>query len=109
MNQNLAGTAHRIGISEATYRRLYSLFLESARVDLNELISSLSSGNRQSAASCAHQIFGAATNMDLHSIAQDAREIENLILDNHTDDLPALIALLSQRITAASTALEDPT
>jgi len=68
--------AENLGLEKHEYMKLLSLFLETASSDMSKLQSAIEEKDAQKAAVAAHSIKGAAGNLRLIKIHENAKEIE---------------------------------
>ena len=73
---DIVGWAEKLGMEEADARRLVSIFLETTERDLLLLQEAISARDGEKVRSTAHNIKGAAGNLDLERIARAALELE---------------------------------
>ncbi len=73
---NIKELAEELGLEEEEYLELIELFLDRSMSDLNELNTAVETKDAEKAASVAHSIKGAAGNLGLMELYEEAKKIE---------------------------------
>jgi HPt (histidine-containing phosphotransfer) domain-containing protein len=75
---NIKESAENLGLEEEEYLELIELFIETGITDLANLQSAVEKKRAQEVAYAAHSLKGAAANLGLASIAEIAKQIEEM-------------------------------
>jgi HPt (histidine-containing phosphotransfer) domain-containing protein len=97
-DMNVADLAEELGLEEEEVRGLIMTFLESTEKDLLLLGRAFSEGNTEELGSVAHNIKGAASNLELNQIAETARAIENKARSGILEDPASQIQRIRDRL-----------
>jgi HPt (histidine-containing phosphotransfer) domain-containing protein len=97
--------AEEFGMDEEDVRRLYLTFLESTEQDLILLDQAFTEQDAEKLRATAHQIKGAAGNLELEVIAEAARRIEEKARCGIIEDPAAHIAHIRTRLELIRTQL----
>jgi HPt (histidine-containing phosphotransfer) domain-containing protein len=97
-----AHAAQEIGISTAAYLRLCRLFVQSTRRNLAELKSAAEAADFSAASEKAHEIKGAARNMEFDTLTQIAVMIRRSAERSKTEELGVLISRLQEEFDQLS-------
>jgi HPt (histidine-containing phosphotransfer) domain-containing protein len=95
---NVADLAEELGLEAEELRRLILTFLEATEQDLLLLSRAFSEGDAQKLGATAHQIKGAAANLELDEIAEAAKAIEEKARSGIIEDPAAPIQLIHDRL-----------
>ena len=82
---NLKELGENIGLDEDEYRELIELFLETGRVDYDQLKKAFDAGDAAQVSRSAHTPSGAAGNLGLMPVHEVAKRIELAAIDNRMD------------------------
>ncbi len=76
-NYNWEATAAQIGLAEIDFIRMVEVFIRETEADLKKLQQACDLGDSEKTALTAHNIKGAALNMEFDQLAQAAKNLEN--------------------------------
>lgn len=82
-----------------------SPFLEDTPANLTQLELAVQEGNADTVRAVAHSIKGSSGNLGATTLAQLAKEVEELAIEQRTDEMRPLVARLKQAYDAVSTVL----
>lgn len=103
---NVAQLARDIGLEEGDYLELLDLFVHTTRSDLTSIAEAVASGDAQKAASAAHSIKGAAANLGLGDMSDEARTIEERSRGGRLDETGDAVRALEERLTSLAGSLK---
>ncbi|MGD8701267.1 MAG: Hpt domain-containing protein [Desulfosarcina sp.] len=86
---NLKALAEKIGLEEDEYRELAELFLETGRVDFEQMETALDAADADEVSRRAHTLRGASGNLGIMAVHEVAKRIEMAAIDNRLDDAAA--------------------
>jgi len=102
-----AAAAEEIGISEESYKKLCSLFLETMKEDTAGLREALSTERRKDIRSLAHHIKGAAANLDFMTLSIKAEELQKAADDEDMELLRLKADLLLEEYKKIQISIEE--
>jgi HPt (histidine-containing phosphotransfer) domain-containing protein len=88
--------AEELGLEAHEVRRLVLTFLESTEQDLILLSQAFSEGDAEKLRAAAHQIKGAAANLELNEIAEAAEQIEDRARSGILEDPAAQLKMIQK-------------
>jgi len=88
----------RLGLSEAEFKEVVRLFIESSVADMESFTSAVRIGDPAGAAAAIHSIKGAALCLGLNDISRTAREVELRSRQGRLDGLAEAAAAIKREI-----------
>jgi HPt (histidine-containing phosphotransfer) domain-containing protein len=104
---NAAQLARDIGLEEADCLELLDLFAQTTRSDLTAIAEAVTSGDAQKAVSAAHSIKGAAANLGLGDIADEARTIEERSREGRLGEIGDAVQALETHLASLLRSLKE--
>jgi len=102
---DLSRLAENLGLTKDEYLELIELLIETGRVDLEMAEAALKNQDAEEAAHRLHSIKGAAGNLGLMEMYEDAKQGERMAGKGMLDQLPEVIQELRSKLdTLATTA-----
>lgn len=95
---DLETVASELGLERHEFLELLGIFLEAAREDLARLEPALSGGDLGTAAAAAHSLKGAALNLGLMAIADQARFLEQAAKSSNLTGVEGHLAILKNQL-----------
>jgi HPt (histidine-containing phosphotransfer) domain-containing protein len=86
---NFKALGEKIGLEEDEYRELAELFLETGRVDFEQMKTALDAADADEVSRRAHTLRGASGNLGIMAVHEVAKRIEMAAIDNRLDDAAA--------------------
>jgi HPt (histidine-containing phosphotransfer) domain-containing protein len=102
---DITALAAELGLKEEDVRRLILTFLDSTEQDLVLLGEAFSERDAEKLHATAHHIRGAAGNLELNEIAEEARKIEEKASGGVIEDLSDSISFINSRLDMIRTDL----
>jgi HPt (histidine-containing phosphotransfer) domain-containing protein len=99
---NIQELAENLGLERDEYLELLDLFIDTAASDVSALQSAIGEGNGEKAVGAAHSLKGAAGNLGLMEIHEQAKKIEADARDNRLDDVAGAVPTLRNKLEAIS-------
>ena len=99
---NIQELAENLGLEKEEYLELLDLFIDTADSDINELQSAIGEGNGEKAVGAAHSLKGAAGNLGLMEIHEEAKKMEADARDNHLEAVAGAVPTLRNKLDAIS-------
>jgi HPt (histidine-containing phosphotransfer) domain-containing protein len=95
---NLRQLAEDLGLEEDEFMELAELFIETGLSDLDNLRYAALEGNATVAASAAHSLKGAASNLGFMEIHDAAKKIEKNLRNNRLEGAPESAQALKMKL-----------
>lgn len=86
---NFKELGEQIGLDEEEYQELAELFLDTGRVDFDELKTALADADADEVSRRAHTLSGASGNLGMMGIHEVAKRIEMAAINHQLDSVPA--------------------
>ena len=97
---NIQELAENLGLEKDEYLELLDLFIDTAASDISELQAAIEEENGEKAVGAAHSLKGAAGNLGLLEIHEQAKKIEADARDNCFDDVAGAVPKLRNNLDA---------
>jgi HPt (histidine-containing phosphotransfer) domain-containing protein len=95
---NFKELGENLGLDEDEYRELVELFVDTGSAEFERLKTGIAANDKDTMVRSAHTIKGAAGNLGLMEIHEEAKKIEHLISQGRTDDLDQAMQILEKMI-----------
>lgn len=89
-----------LGLEEDEYRELVELFVDSGSAEFSKLKDAVSTNDLEQIRRSAHTIKGAAGNLGLMDVHEEAKKIEASADNGKTDDLADAVQVMGGQIQA---------
>jgi HPt (histidine-containing phosphotransfer) domain-containing protein len=95
-NMDFKVLADRLGLEVDEYKELIALFIETGRNDLKVLEDALRNNDAPMVVERSHSLKGAAGNLGLTEIYENAKEIENRSRDNNFEGIENYMKMIKE-------------
>jgi HPt (histidine-containing phosphotransfer) domain-containing protein len=95
---NFQELAENLGLEEDEYLELLQLFIDTSGSDMIRLQSAIEVKNGEKAVVAAHSLKGAAANLGLMEIHEQAKKMEADARDNRFDDVAEAVPTLKNKL-----------
>jgi HPt (histidine-containing phosphotransfer) domain-containing protein len=99
---NIKESAENLGLEEEEYLELIELFIETGITDLANLQSAVEKERIQEVVYAAHSLKGAAANLGLTSIAEIAKQIEEMAHEDRLEGAMEAIRSIKMELDAVT-------
>ena len=104
---DLRGQADQIGIDCVALKKIYSIFLDTAAVELKELKKAMNSGDSRKICRLAHHLKGSAKGLDIIDVGEISGYIEDHAAQITYDELTDKILEMENVCQTLKTELEE--